>query len=101
MNRSLCRLLVPPFLAVAAAAFAQQPRASTAPPAANRIEHKEVRHGETVVDPYFWLREKTNPEVTKYLEAENAYTEAMTKDLEAVPGGALQGDARLASSRPT
>ena len=58
--------------------IAQQP---SAPPAAPRIEHKAVWHGETVMDPYFWLREKSNPEVAKYLVAENAYTEAMTKDL--------------------
>jgi oligopeptidase B len=51
------------------------------PPVAKRVEHKQVWHGETVVDPYFWLREKTNPEVAKYLESENAYTEAMTQDL--------------------
>ena len=51
------------------------------PPVAKRVDHKVVWHGETVVDPYHWLREKTNPEVVKYLEAENAYTEAMTKEL--------------------
>jgi oligopeptidase B len=53
-----------------------------APPAAARTEHREVRHGSIVVDNYFWLREKSNPEVIKYLEAENAYTQAMTKDLQ-------------------
>jgi oligopeptidase B len=52
------------------------------PPVAPQVAHQEVRHGETVTDNYFWLREKTNPEVTKYLEAENAYTAAMTKDIE-------------------
>ncbi len=52
------------------------------PPVAKRVEHQEVRHGATVVDDYFWLREKSNPEVIQYLEAENAYTEAMTKDLQ-------------------
>ncbi len=51
------------------------------PPVAKRIEHREVRHGDTVIDNYFWLREKSNPEVIQYLEAENAYTEALTKDL--------------------
>ncbi len=55
--------------------------ANPEPPRAPQTDHREVRHGETVVDPYFWLREKTNPEVRKYLEEENAYTEAMTKDL--------------------
>jgi oligopeptidase B len=52
------------------------------PPKARQIEHGEVRHGETVVDNYFWLREKTSPEVVSYLEAENAYAEAMTRHLE-------------------
>jgi len=52
------------------------------PPTAPRVEHHEVRHEATVTDDYFWLREKSNPAVTKYLEAENAYTAAMTKGLE-------------------
>ncbi len=51
------------------------------PPVANRIDHRETRQGAVVVDNYFWLREKQNPEVSKYLQAENAYTAAMTKDL--------------------
>jgi len=55
--------------------------AAQTPPVAPRIEHREVRHGATVVDDYFWLREKSNPKVAAYLEAENAYTAAMTKDL--------------------
>jgi oligopeptidase B len=46
------------------------------------VEHTEVRHGATVVDNYFWLREKKNAEVVKYLEAENAYTAEMTKGLQ-------------------
>jgi oligopeptidase B len=52
-----------------------------APPVAPVQEHREVRHGGAVVDPYYWLREKSNPEVIHYLEAENAYTAAMTKNL--------------------
>jgi oligopeptidase B len=52
------------------------------PPVAPRIEHREVRHGETVIDPYHWLREKSNPKVIEYLKAENAYTEAVTKDMQ-------------------
>ena len=63
------------------AAFSLVAQQEISPPVASRLEHKEVRHGETIEDPYFWLREKTNPEVVKYLEAENAYTEVMTKEL--------------------
>ena len=53
-----------------------------APPVAPRTDHREVRHGATVVDDYFWLREKSNPQVVQYLEAENAYTAGMTKELQ-------------------
>jgi len=52
------------------------------PPMAPVREHREVRHGEPVGDGYYWLREKENPEVARYLEAENAYTEAVTRDLQ-------------------
>ena len=65
----------------ALAAFSLVSQQDISPPVASRLEHKEVRHGETIEDPYFWLREKTSPEVVKYLEAENAYTEVMTKEL--------------------
>jgi oligopeptidase B len=46
------------------------------PPLAERRDHRIERHGETVEDPYFWLREREDPAVRAYLEAENAYTEA-------------------------
>ncbi len=34
-------------------------------------------HGDTREDPYYWLRERSDPEVEAYLAAENAYTEAV------------------------
>jgi len=34
--------------------------------------------GDRRVDPYYWLRDKHDPEVIAYLEAENAYTDAVT-----------------------
>lgn len=45
-----------------------------APVAAVRPTRLQM-HGETRIDPYFWLREKKKREVIAYLEAENAYTE--------------------------
>ncbi len=51
------------------------------PPIA-RKDHKEtILHGITLSDDYAWLRDKENPEVTAYLNAENAYAEAVTADL--------------------
>ncbi|WP_285607440.1 S9 family peptidase [Geothrix edaphica] len=52
------------------------------PPTAPQKEHTDLWHGEKVSDPWFWLREKSNPEVVAYLNAENAYTQAMTADLQ-------------------
>lgn len=34
-------------------------------------------HGEIRIDDYYWLRERDNPDVRAYLEAENSYTEAL------------------------
>jgi oligopeptidase B len=51
-------------------------------PIAKKIDKKMTIHGETRVDPYYWLRERENPEVIDYLEAENAYTDAQMKDTE-------------------
>jgi oligopeptidase B len=51
------------------------------PPVARVMPHEETRFGTKVVDNYYWLRDKSNPEVIKYLEQENAYTAAMTKEL--------------------
>jgi oligopeptidase B len=50
-----------------------------APPVAKKIPRTSTVHGTTLSDDYFWMRDKKNPEVISYLEAENAYTAAMTK----------------------
>lgn len=53
------------------------------PPVAKKIPKVDVIHGERRVDDYFYLREKTNPEVIAYLEAENAYADEQLKSTEA------------------
>jgi oligopeptidase B len=64
------------------------------PPEARRVPKASVIHGETRVDDYFWLREKSNPAVIAYLDAENAYTEAVTRPI-AAKAEALYGEMRL------
>jgi oligopeptidase B len=54
-----------------------------APPVARRIPKVEVLHGDRRVDDYHWLRDKDKPEVAAYLEAENAYADAVMKPTEA------------------
>jgi oligopeptidase B len=53
-----------------------------APPTAKRVPKATNIHGDTLVDDYAWMRERENPEVRAYLEAENAYTDAALKPLE-------------------
>ena len=52
------------------------------PPVAKKVAKVDTIHGDVRVDNYYWLREKSNPEVIAYLEAENRYTEAVTKPIE-------------------
>lgn len=47
-----------------------------APPTAARRPYTTTIHGETRADDYFYLREKENPDVIAYLEAENAHADA-------------------------
>jgi oligopeptidase B len=52
------------------------------PPLAKKVPHEVILHGDRRVDNYYWLRDKKNPEVTAYLEAENAYTATVVKPTE-------------------
>jgi oligopeptidase B len=54
------------------------------PPTAIIKPKIDTLHGEIRTDNYFWLREKSNPEVASYLEKENAYTAARMKHTEAL-----------------
>jgi oligopeptidase B len=52
--------------------------ATLEPPTARRIPSERTHHGDTVIDEYAWLADQDDPETLRYLEAENAYTAAMT-----------------------
>ena len=54
------------------------------PPMAKKLTHVEAVHGDKLVDEYFWLRDRKNPEVKAYLETENAYADAFMKPTEAL-----------------
>lgn len=52
------------------------------PPTAKRIPVAHTLHGKTRVDPYAWMRDREgDPDVIAYLEAENAYTDAVIEPL--------------------
>ncbi len=52
--------------------------ALSSPPVAKKVPVERTHHGDTFVDNYEWLREKENPEVVAHLNAEQAYTDAVT-----------------------
>ena len=56
-----------------------QTNGPAAPPVAKKVPRTSEVHGIKLSDDYFWMRDKKNPEVIAYLEAENAYTDAMMK----------------------
>jgi oligopeptidase B len=53
-----------------------------APPVAKKVPKTTEVNGRELVDNYFWLRDKQNPEVAAYLQAENTYTDAVMKPTE-------------------
>jgi oligopeptidase B len=68
----------------AAPAFSEE-KAGTpplSPPLARPEPVETVLHGDRRVDHYAWLRQKENPEVIAYLEAENSYTDAILRPTE-------------------
>jgi oligopeptidase B len=52
-----------------------------APPIARKHHTETQKHGVPLVDDYAWLRDKESPDVTAYLEAENAYADAVMAPL--------------------
>jgi oligopeptidase B len=68
-------------LSVSGTGFAQTNggESTPQPPMTEKKTRSTKIHDDTMVDDYFWLREKSNPKVISHLEAENAYADAMMK----------------------
>ncbi len=60
------------------------------PPSAPLRPHVVSAHGDDREDPWFWLRDREDPEVLAYLEAENAYTEQEAAPLAALRTGLFE-----------
>lgn len=55
------------------------------PPVAEKIEKKLAIHGHERIDPWYWMNQRDDQKVLDYLNAENAYTDAVmahTKELQ-------------------
>jgi oligopeptidase B len=85
MTKPVLRFAVVAFvaiiIAVACGTRVQEPN----PPVAKVEPHYDTMHGQEMVDNYYWLRERDNPDVLAYIEAENAYADSVmmhTADLQ-------------------
>src|SRR5512141_1706385 len=76
--RIAAALIVTPVFAAAA----QMP----APPVARIVPRADTTLGDVRIDNYFWIRDdaRKNPDVIAYLNAENAYTDAVLKPLQSL-----------------
>ncbi len=52
------------------------------PPKADQIPYQHKIHDDIRLDPFYWLKERNNPEVIDYLERENDYYLKMTAEQE-------------------
>ncbi len=78
MGRRICIVSLLMSTALITNAVAGEEKAAQ-PPVAKKVPKTTEIHGRKLVDNYYWLREKQNPEVRAYLEAENAYTDSVMK----------------------
>ncbi len=60
------------------------------PPIAPRRPHTISAHGDDREDPWFWLRERDDPDVLAYLQAENTYLDQETRRLHALRDGLFE-----------
>lgn len=53
-----------------------------APPISKKINQELSIHGHTRIDPYYWLNDRSNPEVIDYLNQENDYLKEQLRHTE-------------------
>lgn len=53
-------------------------RTESAAPAPKRVDAERIHHDDVFLDPYEWMRDKSDPEVIAHLEEENAHVDEMT-----------------------
>jgi oligopeptidase B len=76
------RVIAFAFAALVALPLRSADTQAPSPPVAKRVPKVTEINGHKLTDNYFWLRDKKNPEVKAYLDAENAYADALMKSTE-------------------
>jgi oligopeptidase B len=68
----------------------QMPNPKPIPPIAKAVPTPLEAHGHVRTDGYYWLKERDDPAVIAYLEAENAYTESVMAHTEGLQEALFQ-----------
>ncbi|MFD1315823.1 S9 family peptidase [Namhaeicola litoreus] len=71
-------LLIPLIFATSCKKELMEEKKMVLAPIAEKIEKKLEIHGDTRIDPYYWLNDRDNPKVIDYLKAENEYYDQIT-----------------------
>ena len=82
--RNLARAVVSISIVLGSGSATRLAAQDLTPPVAKTVAKIDTLHGDIITDNYFWIRDKSNPEVIAYLNAENAYTAAKMKHTEAL-----------------
>ncbi|WP_343701650.1 S9 family peptidase [Chitinophaga sp.] len=78
MKATIIPLMAAITLAACNTAAKKQEKMNVTPPVAEKIRHEfPAIHGDVRVDEYYWLKDRDNPKVIAYLQAENKYTDTM------------------------
>ncbi|MBW6478162.1 MAG: S9 family peptidase [Bacteroidales bacterium] len=72
------------FLAITLFYSCTTPAKKAQPPVAEKIEEQLIMHGDTRIDFYYWMRDRENPAVIDYLNAENEYLKTVMSHTEAL-----------------
>ena len=78
MHRRIARKsLIATILFIAASASLGE---ALTPPDAQKQPRELSAHGQTRIDNYYWMRDRDDPQVIEYLEAENRFLESAMAD---------------------
>ncbi len=81
-KRSLCFVITLGIVTMLSSSLYAAKKQEVKPPVAERIDKDLSKFGKKRIDPYYWLKDKTDSKVIDYLNQENAYTDSIMKGTE-------------------
>lgn len=89
-KRSLCFVITLGIVTMLSSSLYAAKKQEVKPPVAERIDKDLSKFGKKRIDPYYWLKDKTDSKVIDYLNQENAYTDSIMKGTEGLQKKIIQ-----------